>query len=312
MSRYFATASIVSVDNQPNASCAMASAAITGEGFCPGGYLAISRSIFARASAESVTPLSSGLTAAFTGVPSRLRLQWSMRPLRCPQWGRNSRLGAALRRSSIDRPKHDVLRCDDRNHVGDHMTARHLVECRQMRKIGGPELEAIRLVGAIRYRVDAEFALRRLDGGVHLPCRNVDSFAEELEVMNELFHVLLHLFARRRCDLVVRRDDGSWIYAQPFDALPDDPIRLAHFLDAHQIAIVAVAIQTDGNVEVHPIVNRIRLFLAQVPGDAGTAQHRAGKTERNGARSCYRSDAHRALLPNPIVGEKRFIVVDVT
>ena len=46
MPRYFATASIVSVDSQPFSSCAMISALITADCFCAPGYLAISRSIF--------------------------------------------------------------------------------------------------------------------------------------------------------------------------------------------------------------------------------------------------------------------------
>src|SRR2546426_9122235 len=91
--------------------------------------------------------------------PPRLRLS----PLRCPQKrGRHSALqaaalrdatppravhagagrhgaaalglGAALRRSSIDLSENDVLRSDDRNHVGDHVPARHLIHCGEMRK----------------------------------------------------------------------------------------------------------------------------------------------------------------------------------
>ena len=32
------------------------------------------------------------------------------------------------RRSPVDLPEHDVLRADDRDHVGDHVAARHLVQ----------------------------------------------------------------------------------------------------------------------------------------------------------------------------------------
>jgi hypothetical protein len=42
-------------------------------------------------------------------------------------------------------------------------------------------------------------------------------------------------------------------------------------------------VRADRNVEVHAVVDFIRLHLAQIPGDAGTAQHRAGEAERLGA-----------------------------
>jgi hypothetical protein len=38
--------------------------------------------------------------------------------------------------SSVDFPEHDVLRADDRDHVGDHVTARHFVERGEVRKPG--------------------------------------------------------------------------------------------------------------------------------------------------------------------------------
>ncbi len=51
---------------------------------------------------------------------------------RCPE-GRASALGAsalgaARRRSSIDLSEHDVLRANDRDRIGDHVTASHFVE----------------------------------------------------------------------------------------------------------------------------------------------------------------------------------------
>src|SRR5882672_5970844 len=54
MPRYLATKSIASVGSQPFSSWAMMSALITADCFRSGGYLAISRSIFFRASAENM------------------------------------------------------------------------------------------------------------------------------------------------------------------------------------------------------------------------------------------------------------------
>ena len=71
----------------------------------------------------------------------------------------------------------------------------------------------------------------------------------------------------RRRDLVIVDHHRPGILLQPVDALLDDAIRLAHFLDAHEIAIVAVAIHADRDVEIHEAVDFVRLLLAQVPGD---------------------------------------------
>ena len=90
-----------------------------------------------------------------------------------------------------------------------------------------------------------------------------------------------------------------------------DPVGLTHFLHADQIAVVAVAVGADGNVEIHQVVDFVRLLLAQVPGHAGAAQHRAGEAQRQCALGCHNADPDRALLPDPVLGEQRFVLVDV-
>src|SRR5258706_3176287 len=162
--------------------------------------------------------------------PPRLRPHWPIRPLRCPQRGpsalrggvasrdpaackANSRLGAALQRSSVDIPEDDVLRADDRDHVRDHVSARHLVQRGQVCEVGRAQLQPVRFVGAVRNDVDAELALRMLDRGIRLARWHVYSLSEELEVMDQLFHVRLHLFARRRRHLVVCGDHRPGVLA---------------------------------------------------------------------------------------------------
>src|SRR6266540_1150975 len=200
--------------------------------------------------------------------PPRLRLS----PLRCPQKrGRNSRLGAARRRSSVDLPEDDVLGADDRDDVGDHVAARHLVERPEVGESRGTEFQTIRLVRAVRDDVDAELTLGMLDRRVRLAGRHVHAFGEELEVVDQLFHVQLHGLARRRRDLVVVDHGRPGVLAQPVDALADDPVGLAHLLHADEIAVVAVAGRPDRNVELHAVVDCIRLLFTQVPRHARAA-----------------------------------------
>src|SRR3546814_12128826 len=72
-----------------------------------------------------------------------------------------------------------------------------------------------------------------------------------------------------RSDLVVVGNHRTWVLAQPFYALLDDAVALAHFLDTHEITIVAVAIDADRNIEIQLVVNFIGLLAAQIPFDAG-------------------------------------------
>src|SRR2546428_5897907 len=66
----------------------------------PGRIAALTSESTTRPARASVTRSSSMAFTVIVGPP-RLRPHWPIRPLRCPQKrGRNSRLGAALRRSS--------------------------------------------------------------------------------------------------------------------------------------------------------------------------------------------------------------------
>src|SRR5512144_951656 len=149
---------MVSVASQPFSSCAMASAAITADCRCSAGYLAISRSIFLRAPGLNMTG-SFDICCTVAGVI----------PL------------VLFGRSSVDVAEDDVLRPDDRDDVRDHVPAGHLVERGQMDVRWRPQLQAIRLVGAVGDDVDAELALRMLDSRIDFARRHMHAFGEELE-----------------------------------------------------------------------------------------------------------------------------------
>src|SRR3546814_18578232 len=68
-------------------------------------------------------------------------------------------------------------------------------------------LAAERLVGTVGYQVAAEFALGRFDRGIGLAGRHAIAFGEQLEVVDQRFHVVLHLLAGGRRDLVVRSEE---------------------------------------------------------------------------------------------------------
>ena len=88
-----------------------------------------------------------------------------------------------------------------------------------------------------------------------------------------------------------------------------DADRLPHLLHADQIAVVAVAVLADRNVELELLVALVGLRLAQVPGGAGAAHHDARKAP--GERLFERDDADVdvALLEYPVAGQQRLEIV---
>src|SRR3546814_1649235 len=126
---------------------------------------------------------------------------------------------------------------------------------------------------------DAKLALGSYGRHINLAGGHVKAFGVELEVMDQRFHRLLHLAALGRHHLAVQRGDGPVRHVA--QALLDDADRLAAFLHPHHEAVVAIAAGADGNVEVHAVVHVIGLAFADIPGDARTADHRAGKAPRS-------------------------------
>ena len=84
---------------------------------------------------------------------------------------------------------------------------------------------------------------------------------------------------------------------------------LRHFLHPDQVAIVAIAVHAYRNIEIELGIDRIRLFLTQIPGNARTAQHRPGEAERHGAFGGDDANINGALFPDAIVREQGLVFV---
>ena len=91
-------------------------------------------------------------------------------------------------------------------------------------------------------------------------------------MVDQRFHRLLHLGALGREHLAVERRHRA--FRHRVEALLHDPRRLADLLDPHHEAVVAVALVPTGHVELHLVVDFVGLALAQIPGQAGGADHR--------------------------------------
>src|ERR1039457_28316 len=160
---------------------------------------------------------------------------------------------AAPARSPVDLTEHDIERAENGRHVRQQMTPADEIHRLQMRKTGRANLAFVRLVAAIGDQIDAELALRRLDRDIDLASRDVEALGVEFEMVDQSLHRPLHLAPARREDLVVLHGYRPLPVGctQLGDALFHDTHGLAHFLHADAVAIVAVAVLADRDVEIH-------------------------------------------------------------
>jgi hypothetical protein len=128
-----------------------------------------------------------------------------------------------------------------------------------------------------------------LDGSVGSTGRNCEPLREQLKVMNQSLHGILHLTSRWRGDLGVVCPDGTFRHL--VQALVDYPQRLTHLLNStqvpeqtdkskyqstltqtpsprHRSPIVAISLRSDRHVKFHKVVSVVWLRLPQVPLDA--------------------------------------------
>ena len=89
------------------------------------------------------------------------------------------------------------------------------------------------------------------DSGVGLALGNVHTLGKEFEMVNQVFHTCFHFGTFRRSEFVVCGNDRTRIDTQPLGTLFDDAHGLTHFFHTAEVTVVAVAVHTDGNIEIH-------------------------------------------------------------
>ena len=127
--------------------------------------------------------------------------------------------------------------------------------------------------------------------------------------MDQRLHLRLHLLAVGQNDLRRVGDDAS--FRQPIERLQADAHALAHLLHAEDVASPDVAVVRDGHVELELLVTRVGHVTADVEVDAGSAQRRAGYTERDGIGGGKIADALEARDPDGVVLQQAFVLFDL-
>src|ERR1700744_2611453 len=110
-------------------------------------------------------------------------------------------------------------------------------------------MAAQRLLRTIARNEAAEFAAWRFDRRVRFTRWRSKTLGENLEVVDERFHLRLHLFAARRND--ARRFGAKWPFRRHLvNRLANDPQAFAHFRDTYQISCEAIGFGARRHVEL--------------------------------------------------------------
>ena len=96
----------------------------------------------------------------------------------------------------------------------------------------------------------------------------------------------------------------------PSQRLLENLERLAHFEDAHHVAVVDVAVFAERNAEIEAAVDAVLVDLADVVVDAGGAEHGAGDAGVDGEFAGEDADALGAGHQNFVAAEQFFKLVE--
>ena len=209
---------------------------------------------------------------------------------------------------SVNLTEHQIHRANNGDGVGKQVAARHLVEAAQVGEARCADLAAVRPLGAVGDDEDTHLTLGGFDGAVSLTRRDSVALGVEQEVVDQSLHVLLHCGARRRGNLVVLNLDGA--SGHLVQALVDDAEGLTELLHTAEVTVVAVTVDADGNVELNLVVGVVRLGLADIPGDTGTAEHDTREGVVEGVGSADDTNTLGTANPDTVVGQELLGLVD--
>src|SRR5579884_2986756 len=169
-------------------------------------------------------------------------------------------------------------------------------------------MHAQRFRRAVAGHKAAQFSPRRFHGHKCLARRRRKSFRENLEVVDQRFHLRLHLLALRRHD--AWRFGPHWTFVRNFvQRLLHDAQALPHLLDANHVPPKTVRIRARRHFELKLLVARIRKQLPVIVSQPCGAQRRPRHAQRY--RVFRRDVAHalRSADPDAVLREQRLVFV---
>ena len=173
----------------------------------------------------------------------------------------------------------------------------------EVHEAGGPDVHALRLRRTVGDDVAAELTPGALDRGVDLALGHLESLGEDLEVVDQRFHGLVDAGPGRRGDLLVL--DAVLTGRHLVEHLVEDANRLTDLVQPDRVAVEAVPVGPDDDVEVDLVVAEVRLVAAEVPRVAGRAEDGPGRPEGERLLGGDHADALQPSPPDRLAGHER-------
>jgi hypothetical protein len=188
------------------------------------------------------------------------------------------------------------------------MATSNLVKTTQVSETRSADLAPVWPLATVTDQENSHLTLRSLDGGVSLTRRNGVTLGVEKEVVDKGLHVFLHSSTRRGHDLVVLDADGAGRHL--IQALVNDAEGLAKLLHAAEVAVIAVAVDTDRDIELDLVVGIVGLGLTDIPGNTRAAEHNTSEAHVKRIGGADNTNALGSSLPDTVVREQFFGFVD--
>ena len=188
------------------------------------------------------------------------------------------------------------------------MSSTDLIHATQVRKTRCSNLTPIGSFAAIADDEYTHFSLGSFDDAVGFARWDGVTLGEEEEVVDQGFHVFFHCGTWWRVDLVVLDADGT--RSDFIETLVDDAKGLAELFHADEVAVVAVTIDADGDVEFDLIIGIVRLGFTNVPRNTRTTEHDTGERIVEGISCTHYTNTFGAANPDTVIGQEFLGFVD--
>src|SRR5580693_3694485 len=221
---------------------------------------------------------------------------------------------------SVDLPESNVQGAQDGEEIGRGVAADELGQDLEVVEGGRPHVAAREAGSAVAGEIEADLAARTLDSVVDLRARGGrrERRPDARRGGARRGWNGVRLRGNRRS---ARRRGGRPVLGaalprrtvlpgQQVEALAGHPRRLAHLPQAHQVAVVGVAVLPQRHLEIELAVDLVGKRLAQVEVDAAAAQHGTGDAVVERRLGAEHSDAGGALPPAAVAREALLDLVE--
>src|SRR6185312_781721 len=179
----------------------------------------------------------------------------------------------------VNLSQNNVDAADCRNDVGEQSSFAHFGKELHVGQARRAHVYSIRFRRAVANDVISHLAARRLDRLINLAFGNRKTFRDDLEVIDQSFHLRLHLLAIGYHHFWSVRFNGAFRHA--IEGLAYNLDGFAQLRDAAHVAREYVSVLTHRHLELEIFVPRVGHVTAKVKVNAASAQRGTARAKSN-------------------------------